>query len=120
MKRKFCVDTIMQTLQQVLPKDKGIIALHEPMFNGNEWIYVKECLDSGWVSSAGPYVEGFEKQLAEYTGVKHAVAVVNGTAALYVCLLITGVSTGDEIIVPTLTFVATANAISYCGLFPTW
>ncbi|MDD3365320.1 MAG: LegC family aminotransferase, partial [Syntrophomonas sp.] len=118
MKRVFSIDTIIQTLQQVLPKDREFIALHEPLFNGNEWTYVKECLDTGWVSSVGQYVERFEQQLVDYTGVKYAVAVVNGTAALHICLQIAGVSPGDEVLIPALTFIATANAVSYCGAFP--
>ena len=118
MKREFSLQEIVNTLIKVLPKDKDFIALHEPLFNGNEWIYVKDCLDTGWVSSVGQYVERFEQQLADYTGVKYAVAVVNGTAALHICLQMAGVSAGDEVIVPALTFVATANAVSYCGAIP--
>lgn len=94
------------------------LTLHEPAFLGNEWVYVKECLDTGWVSSVGKFVDRFEQQLADYTGVKYAVAVVNGTAALHVCLKLVGVEQGDEVLVPTLTFVATANAVSYCGAIP--
>lgn len=94
------------------------VALHEPRFAGNEWAYVKECLDSGWVSSVGAFVDRFERQLAAQAGVRHAVAVVNGTAALHVCLLLAGVRPGDEVLAPALTFVATINAISYCGAKP--
>jgi perosamine synthetase len=101
-----------------LPRQDKPIGLHEPHFAGNEWAYVKECLDTGWVSSAGKYVDLFEKQLAEFTGVKRAVAVINGTAALHVCLKLVGVEQDDEVIMPTLTFIATANAISYCGAIP--
>lgn len=96
----------------------GPLTLHEPAFLGNEWAYVKECLDTGWVSSVGKFVDHFEQQLADYTGVKRAVAVVNGTAALHVCLKLVGVEQGDEVLMPTLTFVATANAVSYCGAIP--
>lgn len=92
--------------------------MHEPSFGGNEWKYVKECLDTGWVSSVGKFVDRFEQELAIYTGVKHAVAVVNGTAALHVCLKLVGVEQGDEVLIPTLTFIATANAVSYCGAVP--
>src|SRR5690606_1032008 len=91
---------------------------HEPLFRGNEWAYIKECLDTGWVSSVGKYVDLFEKNLAEYAGVKRAVAVVNGTAALHMCLLLAGVQQQDEVIVPALTFVATANAVAYTGAVP--
>lgn len=108
---------ILATLQQVLP-EKPFLALHEPSFAGNEWAYVKECLDTGWVSSVGKFVDRFEQQLADHTGVKRAVAVVNGTAALHVCLRLVGVVQGDEVLLPTLTFIATANAVSYCGAVP--
>lgn len=96
----------------------GPVALHEPRFSGNEWAYLKECLDSTYVSSVGKFVDRFEADLASYTGAKHAVAVVNGTAALHVALRLAGVQSGDEVLVPTLTFVATANAVAYCGATP--
>lgn len=92
--------------------------LHEPQFQGNEWLYLKECLDSTFVSSVGKFVDRFEAELAAYTGARHAVAVVNGTAALHVALMLAGVREGDEVLVPTLTFVATANAVRYCGATP--
>lgn len=94
------------------------VPLHEPHFAGNEWAYVKECIDTGWVSSVGSYVDRFEEMLAEYTGVKKAVAVVNGTAALHVCLQLCGVQANDEVLMPALTFIATANAVSYLGATP--
>lgn len=96
----------------------GLVALHEPRFVGNEWAYVKECLDSTYVSSVGKFVDRFEEDLVAYTGAKHAVAVVNGTAALHVALRLAGVRPGNEVLVPTLTFVATANAVAYCGATP--
>ena len=92
--------------------------LHEPSFFGNEWLYLKECLDSTFVSSVGKFVDRFEADLAVYIGAKHAVAVVNGTAALHIALKLAGVSTGDEVLIPALTFVATANAVAYCGATP--
>ena len=92
--------------------------LHEPRFQGNEWRYVKECLDSTFVSSVGKFVDRFEADLARYTGARHAIAVVNGTAALHVALQLAGVRSGDEVLVPALTFVATANAVTYCGATP--
>ena len=92
--------------------------LHEPCFLGNEWRYVKDCLDTSYVSSIGKYVEEFEKRLSEYTGSPHVIAVVNGTAALHISLLLAGVEPGDEVLVPALTFIATANAVSYCGAIP--
>ena len=109
---------IVNTILASVNKQKPVIALHEPFFNGNEWNYVKDCLDSGWVSSVGQYVNRFEQALQDYTGVNHAIAVVNGTAALHVCLELCGVQQNDEVLVPALTFVATANAISYCGAIP--
>jgi aminotransferase in exopolysaccharide biosynthesis len=93
-------------------------ALHEPSFSGNEWKYLKECLDSTFVSSVGQFVNRFEADLAAYTGARHAVAVVNGTAALHIALQLGGVSKSDEVLVPALTFIATANAISYCNAVP--
>ena len=94
------------------------VALHEPCFSGNEWIYLKECLDSTYVSSVGQFVDRFEAELAAYTGAKYAVAVMNGTAALHLSLLLAGVQRDDEVIVPALSFVATANAVKYCGAMP--
>ncbi len=96
----------------------GPVALHEPHFAGNEWNYLKECLDSTFVSSVGKFVDRFEADLAAYTGAKHAVAVVNGTAALHAALRLAGVQPGDEVLIPALTFVATANAVAYCGATP--
>jgi len=94
------------------------VVLHEPNFDGNEWLYLKECLDSTFVSSVGKFVDRFEVDLCNYTGAKYAVAVVNGTAALHIALKLAGVRMGDEVLVPTLTFVATANAIAYCNASP--
>lgn len=94
------------------------VALHEPVFAGNEWQYVKECIDSTFVSSVGKFVDRFEADLASFTGAKHAVAVVNGTAALQMALQLAGVQRGDEVVVPALTFVATANAVAHCGGIP--
>lgn len=96
----------------------GAAVLHEPRFNGNEWLYLKECLDSTFVSSVGKFVDRFEADLATYTGAKHAVAVVNGTAALHIALMLAGVKANDEVLIPALTFVATANAVTYCGAVP--
>ena len=96
----------------------GPVFLHEPSFNGNEWLYLKECLDSTFVSSVGKFVDRFEVELANFTGARHAVAVVNGTAALHIALLLAGVKADDEVLIPALTFVATANAVTYCGATP--
>ena len=96
----------------------GPVVLHEPSFTGNEWLYLKECLDSTFVSSVGKFVDRFEAELAAFTGAKHVVVVVNGTAALHIALKLAGVKAGDEVLIPTLTFVATANAVTYCGAMP--
>lgn len=92
--------------------------LHEPRFAGNEWHYVKECLDTTFVSSVGKFVDRFESEVAAYTGARHVVALVNGTAALHIALRLAGVQPGDEVLTPALSFVATANAVSYCGATP--
>ncbi len=110
--------TFLTGLQQALGRPNGLVALHEPEFAGNEWACVKNCLDSTFVSSVGKYVDQFEVMLAEFTGARHAVAVVNGTAALQVALKLAGVGAGDEVIVPALSFVATANAVVHCGAVP--
>ncbi len=95
-----------------------MIPVAAPVLVGNEKKYVMDCLDSTWISSAGKYVERFERAFAEYCGVKHAISCTNGTAALHLALLALGVGPGDEVIVPTLTFVSTANAVTYCGARP--
>lgn len=92
--------------------------LHEPEFAGREWEYVKSCLDTGWVSSVGAMVDRFEKMLADVTQSERAVAIVNGTAALHLCMVLAGVDRDDEVIAPALTFIATANAIIYAGAIP--
>ncbi len=109
-------DQVIAALRTVIAQQSAV--LHEPGFSGNEWLYLKECLDSTFVSSVGKFVERFEADLADYTGAKHAVAVVNGTAALHIALKLAGVRSGDEVLIPALTFVATANAVSYCGATP--
>jgi perosamine synthetase len=96
----------------------GTIPLCVPELHGNEWLYVKECLDTNWVSSAGPFVSRFEESVASYVGAKHAVATVNGTASLHVALIVAGVQPDDEVIMPALTFIAPANAIRYVGAWP--
>lgn len=96
----------------------GTIHLHEPCFNGNEKKYVNDCIDSTFVSSVGKYVILFEEMVADFTGAKHAIAAVNGTAALHIALLLSDVKQGDEVITQALTFIATANAIAYTGANP--
>jgi len=107
---------IIEVIRQIVGNDP--VPLHEPRFSGNESKYVQECIDSTFVSSGGKFVDCFEKELADFTGSKHAVAIVNGTAALHMSLLLAGVESGDEVLVPALSFVATANAVSYCGAKP--
>jgi perosamine synthetase len=92
-----------------------MIPLSVPNIDGNEWQYVKDCLDTGWISSAGAYVTKFEEAIQSYTGVKYAIACMSGTAGLQVSLNLAGVSSDDIVIAPNLTFVATLNAISYSG-----
>jgi perosamine synthetase len=95
-----------------------MIPLSVPVISGNEWKYIKECLDTGWVSSVGSYVTCFEDTVANYIGSKCAVAIVNGTSALHVCLIACDVQPDDEVIVPTLTFVAPVNVVRYCNAHP--
>ena len=109
---------IVNFIRKTYNQHKGFIPLHEPRFNGNEKKYLNECIDSTFVSSVGKYVDRFEEMVAEYTGAKHAVATVNGTAALHIALMLSDVKRDDEVITQSLTFIATANAISYCGAKP--
>ena len=97
---------------------KDFVPLHEPTFDDKELEYVTDCIKTGWVSSVGAYVTKFEEELAKFVGVKRAVAVVNGTAALHIALKVAGVEANDEVLMPSLTFIATANAVSYCGAIP--
>ena len=99
-------------------KYKDFIPLHEPRFFGNEKKYVNECIDSTFVSSVGVYVDEFEEKIAKYTGAKYAVATSNGTSALHISLLLANVDQSSEVITQPLTFVATCNAINYCGAQP--
>lgn len=94
------------------------IPLSTPVVRGNEWTYVKECLDTAWVSSVGSYVNRFEEQVAQRAGTEHAIATVNGTAALHIAMLLAGVRPGDEVIVPAMTFIAPVNTIRYIGAHP--
>lgn len=109
------IAAIVDAVAEVCRQGDTFTLLHGPTFAGNEWAYVKECIDTGWVSSAGSYVTRFEQNLQSYTGAKHAVAVVNGTAALHIALMLGGVQRDDEVLIPSLTFVATANAVAYIG-----
>lgn len=98
--------------------ERPLIPVAAPVFAGREKEYVADCMESGWISSGGKYVGLFESAFAEFCGVRHAIACCNGTAALHVALVALGVGPGDEVIVPTLTFIATANAVTYCGARP--
>ena len=95
-----------------------MIPLSVPNIAGNEWQYVKDCLDTNWISSVGSYVDRFEQMLAEFTGVPYAVACVNGTSALHISMLLAGVQPEDYVIVPNITFVASVNSIRYCFAKP--
>ncbi len=108
---------IIDAVKKVLPAREQY-PLHEPTFTGNEKKKLLDCIDSGFVSSVGEYVTEFEDRVARFTGSRSAVAVVNGTSALHTCLVLADISTNDEVLVPALTFVATANAVSYCGATP--
>ena len=96
------------------------VPLCEPSLRGREWEYVRECLDSGWVSSVGQYVTRFENDVAARLGARHAIATASGTAALHIALTVAGVAPGDEVLMPTLTFIAPANAVRYLGAWPTF
>lgn len=109
---------IIDAIREVAAPGNQRVALHEPRFAGSEWDYVKDCLDTGWVSSVGQYVDRFERDLANICGVQHAVAVANGTAALHMAFLAAGVRPGDEVLMPALTFVATANAAVHANAVP--
>jgi perosamine synthetase len=112
------VRAVVDAIERAIGPAQRPVHLHEPLFAGREREYVLECIDTGWVSSAGRFVTRFEEMVAERCGAKYGVAVMNGTAALHVALSLSGVRTGDEVIIPTLTFVATANAVAYCGALP--
>jgi perosamine synthetase len=107
-----------QDVEPGAPIPGGGIPLSVPEIRGNEWKYIKQCLDTNWVSSVGGFVDRFEKSVASYIGVNHGVAAVNGTAALHIALLVAGIQPQDEVLVSTLTFIAPANAIRYVGAWP--
>ena len=112
------IPQVLAALRRVLPPRSVPYPLHEPTFGGREIEYVSQCISEGWVSSVGSQVTEFERRLAAFTGVDHAVAVVNGTAALHLSIRLAGAGPGDEVLAPALTFVATANAIAYAGAVP--
>lgn len=94
------------------------ISVAQPTLNGNEREYVLDCIDSTWISSAGKYITAFEEAFARFCGAKHAIATNNGTTALHLALVALGLQAGDEVIIPTVTYIATANAVRYCGATP--
>ncbi len=108
--------TVLERIQRVTLSPK--VSLHEPTFGGNELKYVTDCIHTGWVSSVGEYVNRFERELAAYTGAANAVVVSNGTSGLQVILELVGVRHDNEVLVPALSFVATANAVRHCGAWP--
>ncbi len=110
-------EEIVRFIRQIF-NSKAFIPLHEPKFTGHEKEYIVDCIDSTFVSSVGEYVTKFENMIAEFTGTKYAVATVNGTAALHLALLLSGVRSGTEVLVQPYTFIATVNAITYCGAEP--
>ncbi|WP_284264714.1 LegC family aminotransferase [Bradyrhizobium iriomotense] len=114
----FEVRAVVDAARRAVGTPNGVLSLHEPVFAGNEIAYLEECIKSTFVSSVGQFVDRFERMLEEVTGAKRAVAVVNGTAALHACFRLAGVEPGDEVISPALTFIATTNAIAYCGATP--
>jgi perosamine synthetase len=109
---------IVARIRSVLPAGLDRVALHEPRFGGREREYLNNCIDTGWVSYAGPYVHQFEAALAQACEVPHAIAVSSGTVALQIALTTAGVGTSDEVLIPSLTFVATANAVVHAGAVP--
>ncbi|MDP1725451.1 MAG: LegC family aminotransferase [Bacteroidota bacterium] len=111
-------ENIISFIRKIYNKPEGFIPLHAPVFAGNEKKYLNECIDSTFVSSVGKFVDLFEEKIAEYTGAKKAVVCVNGTNALHLALIMAGVERDSEVITQPLTFIATANAISYCGAKP--
>ena len=114
----FLAKAIFTHLDALLLLNEKPVALHEPQFIEEDIASVIDCLRSGWVSSAGRFVECFERQLTEITGAAFAVATMNGTSALHACLMLAGVLPNEEVLVPTLTFVGTVNAIAYCRAIP--
>jgi perosamine synthetase len=109
---------IIKKIREVFRKSEGFIPLHEPIFIGDEKKYLDECIDSTYISSVGKFVNLFEEKIAEYTGSKSAIVCVNGTSALHLALVLTGIEQDDEVLTQPLTFIATSNAIRYCNAAP--
>jgi perosamine synthetase len=115
---QFDTNELIAVMRRALPPGTTDVGLHEPEFLGNEAKYLQDCIDTGWVSYLGTYVDRFEQELAQRTGRKHAFAAVNGTAALHAALVVLGVQSGDEVILPSVTFVASANSVVQAGATP--
>lgn len=111
-------EVLISKIKGIFNEYDGFVPLHDPRFIGNEKKYMYDCIDSNFVSSVGEYVGKFEKMCVDYTGSKYAVAAMNGTSALHIALKLSGVKSGDEVITQPLTFIATANGISYTGAIP--
>jgi len=111
-------DEIVSRVRAALSRPEGSLELHEPSIGETEERRVVDCLRSGWLSTAGPYTLEFETNLEDIVGGGHVVAMMNGSAALHMALIVSGVEPGDEVLAPALTFVATANAVIYCGAVP--
>jgi len=111
-------EELIGRIRSVIGADEAFVPLHVPEFHGRERELLLDCIDTGWVSSVGSYVDAFEAEVARISGCAHGVVVANGTAALQVALLVAGVAPGDEVLMPALTFVATANAASHLGVVP--
>ena len=117
-KNDFLIDEFIFFVKEIYSESN--IPLHRPVFNGNEKNYLYECIDTNFVSSVGKMVNEFEKNIADYTGSNFAIATVNGTSALHISMILSGVKPGDEVLTQALTFIATCNAISYSGASPTF
>lgn len=111
-------EDLVQCIRGVIGTGESFVPLHVPEFHGRERELLIDCIDTGWVSSVGSYVDAFEAEVARLSGSAHGVVVANGTAALQIALIVAGVQAGDEVLVPALTFVATANATSHLGALP--
>ena len=111
-------ENLASRIRNVVGMHDAMVPLHMPEFHGRERELVLDCIDTGWVSSIGSYVDAFEAEVARFAGCDHGVAVANGTAALQIALIVAGVTANDEVLVPALTFIATANATSYLGAIP--
>ena len=116
MKNNILIKNILNSVKLAVKQNSK--KLHEPLFKGNEKKYLKKCIETGYVSYIGKYVNTFERKISKYTGSKNAVALVNGTCALHILLKYFNVGINDEVILPSITFVATANSVAYCKAFP--